>query len=93
MVVANGAVIAAGSCMCAWKAGLMDQKVVYVMLQGLPSRSLLDEMAAAKDVETALIAALKVFPLCSLLLTPSHATLPLAHLGLSYAPLVPECLY
>ena len=64
----------------------MDQKVDYVMLQGLPSRSLLDEMAAAKDVETALIAALKVTSLCSLLLTPSPAALPLAHLCLTYAP-------
>lgn len=31
-------------------------------LQGLPSRVLLDEMAAAKDVDTALTAALKVLP-------------------------------
>lgn len=31
-------------------------------VQGLPSRLLLDEMAAAKDVDTALTAALKVLP-------------------------------
>lgn len=63
----------------------MAQQVDYVMLQGLPSRSLLDEMAAAKDVETALIAALKVTPLCSLLPNPSPAALPLAHLCPGYA--------
>ena len=41
-------------------------------MQGLPSRLLLDEMAAAKDVDTALADALKVpcSPLSALLLLP-----------------------